>query len=72
METIIRILGIILFTIVTIGVCSFLTAIIVYWLWNWLMPTLFGLPTVSYIQAWGICWLCGCLFKGNYSQHKTE
>jgi hypothetical protein len=32
-------------------------------LWNWLMPEIFGLPSVSYWQAWGILVLCWILFK---------
>ena len=37
----------------------------VMWLWNWLMPDLFNLPEISWIQAWGISLLSGFLFKGS-------
>jgi hypothetical protein len=33
-------------------------------LWNWLMPDLFGLKTLTYWQAWGLLVLCWILFKG--------
>lgn len=33
------------------------------WLWNWLMPTLFGLKTITFWQAVGINVLSGILFK---------
>jgi magnesium-transporting ATPase (P-type) len=33
-------------------------------LWNWLMPYIFGLPTLDYWQAWGLLILCSILFKG--------
>lgn len=25
-----------------------------YWLWNWLMPTIFGLTKISFWQAFGL------------------
>jgi hypothetical protein len=31
-------------------------------LWNWLMPALFGLVTINFWQALGICVLCRILF----------
>ena len=33
------------------------------WLWNWLMPELFGLKVIEYWQAFGLMILCGMLFK---------
>jgi hypothetical protein len=63
MEDFIEGLGIFLCTIILIGVAAFITGLIVWPLWNWLMPTLFNLPEITYIQACGISWLCGCLFK---------
>ncbi|MGA2096418.1 MAG: hypothetical protein ABSH39_08985 [Candidatus Acidiferrum sp.] len=36
------------------------------WLWNWLMPTIFRLPTISFWQAIGILILSHILFKGNH------
>ncbi len=36
---------------------------VVMLLWNWLMPDIFGLPSVSYWQAWGLLVLCWILFK---------
>ena len=33
-------------------------------LWNWLMPTLFGLPAISFWQAVGLLLLCKILFGG--------
>jgi hypothetical protein len=34
-------------------------------LWNWLMPDIFGLKTISYWQAWGLLILSWILFKGS-------
>ena len=36
---------------------------IVMLLWNWLMPLIFGLKTLTYWQAWGLLLLCSILFK---------
>ena len=33
-------------------------------LWNWLMPEIFGLKTLTYWQAWGLLVLSWILFKG--------
>jgi hypothetical protein len=34
-------------------------------LWNWLMPTLFNLPYVSFWQACGLNLIAGILFRSN-------
>jgi hypothetical protein len=33
------------------------------WLWNWLMPTIFKLPTIGFWQAVGILLLSHILFR---------
>ena len=38
------------------------------WLWNWLIPDLFGLPIITYWQALGLMVLSSCFFyRGNSS-----
>jgi hypothetical protein len=37
---------------------------IVMWLWNWLVPVLFGGPVISFLQAAGLLILSKILFKG--------
>jgi hypothetical protein len=39
-------------------------------LWDWLMPTLFGLTTITWFQAWGLMFLCGLLFKSHTTTTK--
>lgn len=34
-------------------------------LWNWLMPTIFGLPIITFWQAMGLNILASILFKDN-------
>ena len=41
----------------------FLFGLIVMWLWNWLMPDIFGLPQITYWQGWGLLLLSCILFK---------
>ena len=51
---------------------AFVMALPTMWLWNWLMPMLFKLPTVTWTQALGINLLCGFLFKGSYSANTNK
>lgn len=53
--------------ILLILLVPFIFALPVMWLWNWLMPEIFGLVTIGYWQAFGIMALCGILFKGGKS-----
>lgn len=49
--------------VVLIAVVVVLTALPVMWLWNWLMPELFGLSTLTFWQALGLSALTSLLFK---------
>tara|TARA_Y100001938_G_C7994188_1_gene381145 strand:- start:702 stop:953 length:252 start_codon:yes stop_codon:yes gene_type:complete len=48
--------------LVLAGFCM-LFALPTYLLWNWLMPV-FGLPTLSIWQSFGLMMLCNILFGG--------
>ena len=63
MDLVAKIVGVVVLAAVTVVVLSALFAIAVYYLWNWLMPGLFGLPAVTLAQAWGLTVLAGFLFK---------
>ena len=39
-----------------------LAPLVIMLLWNWLMPSIFGLCTIGYWQALGLDLLSGCLF----------
>jgi len=54
---------VILGIIVVVGL-AILFGLIIMWLWNWLMPTLFGLGTITYWQAVGIFILSKILLGG--------
>jgi len=49
-------------------IVSLVYALPVMWLWDWLMPTIFGLKEITVFQAWGLSALCGMLFKSNTSK----
>jgi hypothetical protein len=36
------------------------------WLWNWLMPAIFHLPTIGFWQAVGLLILSHILFRGHH------
>jgi hypothetical protein len=39
-------------------------------LWNWLMPTIFNLPMITFWQAFGLNILAGILFRTNVNIKK--
>jgi hypothetical protein len=47
---------------------ALLLGVVVQWLWNWLMPDIFGLKTISYWQAFGLLFL-GRLLFGRFGHH---
>lgn len=53
-------------------VAGLLFSLPVMWLWNWLMPMIFGLPTLTWIEAWGVNILCGLLFKPTVNVNKNS
>ena len=53
-----------------IFVITVVWAIPVYFLWNWLMPTIFGLPEITLIQSWGLNLLSAFLIKSHTTQSK--
>lgn len=61
---VLRIIGMTLAGIVLAVLLGFLFALVIKALWNWLMPTLFGLGTITYWQAFGIFILAKLLFGG--------
>jgi len=48
---------------------AFLFGFVVKVLWNWLMPTLFGLGTITFWQAFGLVLLAKILFGGHGHGH---
>ena len=71
METLAKVVGVILGLVVLLAVIALVLALPTMWLWNWLMPEIFGLKAISFWEALGLNMLCGILFK-NGSISKGE
>ena len=56
--------------VATLVAFSLIMALPTMWLWDWLMPELFGLKEITLFQAWGVNFLCGMLFKSHNSTSK--
>jgi len=59
-----KIVGLIIFGAIAITGLAILFGFVIMWLWNWLMPELFGLTTLTYWQAVGIFILFKILLGG--------
>lgn len=55
-------LAAVLISFIVIAFSAIIGGLLVMWLWNWLMPSLFGLPTLNFWQSWGLSFLGGLLF----------
>ncbi len=55
----------ILLAIGVIALLGILLGLPLQLLWNWLMPTIFNLPTITFWQAMGLNIMASILFKDN-------
>ena len=58
--------------VVTFVVVGLVASIPMCLLWNWLMPDIFGLPTINVIQAFGLQLLLTLLYPRSFSVGKKE
>ncbi len=63
MEALVKIVGGLLIIAVLVFAFGLLFSLPVYWLWNALLPDLFGFKEITWLQSWGLLILCGFLFK---------
>jgi hypothetical protein len=64
------------FKVIALGIAGIFTAVIfgllfgyiVQWLWNWLMPPIFGLIKITFWQAFGLIILARLIF-GSFGHH---
>lgn len=55
--------------VLLVGVLALILALPTMWLWNWLMPIIFGLTKITFWQALGLNLLSGTFFKNiNYKE----
>jgi hypothetical protein len=72
-KKVIRIVIMVLGGVVLGVLVAFLLGWVVMLLWNWLMPAIFGLPTIGFWKAWGLVILAHILFKaGRYGPDHDE
>ena len=70
-----RIIGMTFIGVIAAVFFAFVFGLIVKWLWNWLMPALFGLGVITFWQAFGIVLLAKLLFGGfghHHDRHKSD
>ena len=65
-------LGVVLGVIGVLFLYALLLAFPTYFLWNWLMPDIFGLGRIDVIQALGLNFLANILFKSNVTVNKKD
>lgn len=58
-----KIIGYIIGLIIGAIAIGFLFSLPIMWLWNWLMPTIFGLTKITWLQSWGLMILVSFLFR---------
>ncbi len=63
-KKIVKVIFIVIFGAIAISALALLFGYVVMLLWNWLMPGIFGLGTVTFWQAVGIVILAKLLFGG--------
>lgn len=72
METLFKIIGLLLAAAGIIIFIGLLFSLPVMWLWNVaLVPAIPGLAKIGWLQAWGILILCGFLFKDTSSSNSN-
>ncbi len=67
-----RIIGMVVIGLVTAAALGLVFGIFVRELWNWLMPELFDLKTITYWQAFGIVILGHLIFGGAGGSHSES
>lgn len=63
MDDIMKVMGGCVLVIALVVGVAVLMAFPTMWVWNWLMPGLFGIKTITFSQALGINFLSSILFK---------
>jgi hypothetical protein len=72
MEDILKAIVTVLGVIALVFIIAALMALPTMLLWNWLMPVMFGFVKITWLQAWGLNFLCGTLFRTHVSTEKKK
>ena len=62
----------ILTTIVGLFIVAAIVSLPVMLLWDWLMPSIFGLREITWFEAWGLNFLCGLLFNKSHTPNNKD
>ncbi len=63
-----RIVGLVILGILAVAALAIIFGLVVMWLWNALMPEIFGLPEIGYWQAVGLVVLGHILFGAGHRE----
>jgi hypothetical protein len=63
-------LTVILGTVTLLFVMAAVMSLPVMLLWDWLMPSIFGLREITWFEAWGLLFLSGLLFRSHTTKNK--
>jgi hypothetical protein len=61
---------IVIATIALVACFGLILAFPIMWCWNYTMPAIFHLPTITWGQSWCLNFLAGCLIKSTLTSHK--
>lgn len=67
-----EVIGLVFGTFLLMVGIDLIFAIPVMYLWNWLMPKIFGLTTLTFFQSWGLSLLTSLLFGRFNSSASTS
>ncbi|MGD9346611.1 MAG: hypothetical protein PVH84_12155 [Candidatus Aminicenantes bacterium] len=70
--TVFRIIGWTVMGVILAALFALVFGFVVKWLWNWLMPALFGLGMITYWQAFGIVILAKLIFGSLGGHHRDR
>ena len=69
-RSVLRIIGFVCIGLIFAALFALVFGFLVKWLWNWLMPVIFGLGVITYWQAFGLVILSKILF-GVFGHHPS-
>ncbi len=72
MDTFAKLTSAFLVVVLFLVFAALLMGLPLMWLWNWLMPELFGLKTIGFWQAVGLNFLSSILFKSSTASSSSK
>ncbi len=72
MKTFVEVIALVVLGVIMLAVGSLIVGILVYLLWNWLIPTIFLGPEITLLQAIGLTFLSSLLFRSNDTSNNSN